>query len=140
MSKGHGKDQYLAIDDTGAILRNLSTFIDNADFDRSVDLADATTVGAESKTFLPGLDGAGLEVSGKYDDTAVSGPDVVLAALFVAKLPVDFEFGPFGNAVGKPKYSGLCYVERYRISAPLEGVIKFSVTLRVNGAPARGAF
>lgn len=140
MSKGHGKNQYLAVEDSGAVLRDLSTFLDNADFDRTVDMADSTTVGSESKTFIPGLDGAGIECAGKFDDEATTGPDVVLAALIDAKTRVDFEFGPLGNATGKPKYSGACFVERYRISAPLEGVVKFSATLRIDGGVTRAAF
>lgn len=141
MSKGHGKDSYLAVEDSAATtLRDLTTYLDNADFDRTVDMSDSTTMGSESKTFIPGLDGAGIELSGKFDDTAVSGPDVVLAGNVAAKVSVGFEFGPLGNAAGKPKYSGECFVERYRISAPLEGVVKFSATLRITGVVTRGAF
>lgn len=141
MAKGHGKDQYLAVEDSaGVVLRDLSTYIDNADFDRQVDMSESTTVGLEDKTFLPGLAGAGLECAGKFDDTAVSGPNVVLGGNIAAKARVGFEFGPLGNAAGKPKFSGECYVERYRVSAPLEGVVKFSATLRVDGPVAVGVF
>ncbi|MGI8425547.1 MAG: phage tail tube protein [Actinomycetota bacterium] len=141
MAKGHGKDQFLQVEDTGAaILRDLSPFLDNSDFDRQVDMSDSTTVGLEDKTSIPGLSGASIELGGKYDDTAVSGPDVVLGGVIASKVRVAFEYGPLGNTTGKPKYTGECYVERFRISAPLENVVKFTATLRVDGPPTRSTF
>lgn len=140
MAKGHGKDQYLAIEDSASItLRDISPFIDSVDFDRQVDLAESTTVGAEDKVYIPGLSGAGLEIAGKYDDTATVGPTLLYGDL-AAKVLVGFEFGPLGNLPGKPKYSGNGFVERFRVSAPLEGVIKFSATFRVDGPVTSGAF
>ena len=141
MAKGHGKDQYLAVEDSaGVTLRDISPYIDSADFDRNVDMADATTVGLEDKVFLPGLSGAGLEIGGKYDDAAVTGPHIVLGGDLATKALVGWEFGPLGNAAGKPKYSGNGYVERFRVSAPLEGVVKFSSTIRVDGPVVVGVF
>jgi len=140
MAQGHGKNQYLSVKDTGGTLRNISVFIDNAEFDRQIDMSESTTVGLEDKIYLPGLNGAAIEVAGKFDDTAVTGPQVVLGGVLAAKVLSGFEFGPLGNAVGKTKYSGNCWVERFRVSAPLEGVVKFAATLRVNGPVTVGVF
>lgn len=139
--KVHGKKSYFAIEDSGAaVLRAIGAHCDSITIDRDVDMADATTIGAESKIFLPGLDGAEITLSGKYDSLLVTGPDVVLAGDFAAKVQVSFEYGPEGNAVGNVKYSGECFVSKYQISTPLEGVVKFSATCKVTGAVVRGTY
>lgn len=138
--KSHGKDSYLGVADSGDVMRDIGVFCDSIDLDRDIDMADSTTIGSESKEFLPGLDGATITLGGKWDDTVTSGPDAVLAALFTAKVTADFEYGPGGNAAAKVKYSGVCYVKNYKVSTPLEGVVKFSATLQISGGVTRGAF
>jgi hypothetical protein len=141
MGKAHGKDQYFAIEDSGATtLRAIGAFCDNIDLDRDFDVADTTTITMESKTGLPGLDGANITLSGKWDSAVTVGPDVVLSGVFAAKVLVGFEYGPDGNAAGKVKYSGECYVRRYRVSGALEGIVKFDATCQVDGAVTRGVF
>lgn len=140
MGKIHGKDSFLALEDSGAVFRTLSTWCDNIEMDMSVDMADSTTIGVESKEFLPGLDGASITLSGKWDSVVTVGPDVVLSGLKSAKLLTGFRYGPGGGTVGLVSYEGDCYVERYAVSSPLEGVVKFNATLRVSGGVTRGAF
>lgn len=141
MAKTHGKDSYLAIEDSAAaVLRNIGVHCDSITLDRDLDMADTTTIGAESKTWLPGLDGAEMTLGGKWDSVAVTGPDVVLEGDFTTKARVGFEYGPEGNATGKVKYSGECYVSKYQVSTPLEGVVKFSATCKIDGAVARSLF
>jgi hypothetical protein len=139
--KTHGKDAYFAIEDSGAaVLRAIGIYCDNIELDRDFDVADSSTIGQESKTGLPGLDGATITLSGKWDSAATTGPDVVLSGAFAAKILVGFEFGPEGNTTGKVKYSGECYVKRYSVGAPLEGIVKFNSTCQVDGAVTRGTF
>jgi len=141
MAKVHGKDSYFAIKDSANVtLRDIGSHCDSIALDRDIDMAETTTIGQESKTWLPGLDGAEISLSGKYDSLVISGPDVVLSDDFTSKARVDFEYGPEGNAVGKVKYSGGCYVSKYQISTPLEGIVKFSATCKIDGAVARGAY
>lgn len=141
MGKTHGKDSYFALEDSAATtLRNIGVHCDLIDIDRDLDMAETTTMGSESKTFLPGLDGATLTLSGKFDSDAITGPDVVLAGNFAAKVKVGFEYGPEGNGAGAVKYSGECYVNKYKVSSPLEGIVKFNATITVDGAVARGVF
>jgi hypothetical protein len=135
MAKTHGKDSHLSVD--GAAVGD---YCDSIELDRSVDMADSTTIGQESKTFLPGLDGAAMTLAGKWDSIAEVGPDAVLAPALASKELVAFAYGPEGNAAGKIRYTGNCYVERYAVSSPLEGIVKFNSTLRVNGAVARDVF
>lgn len=139
--KVHGKDSYFAIEDSAAVtLRNIGVHCDSITMDRDLDMADTTTIGLESKTWLPGLDGAEISLGGKFDSVATTGADPVLAGNFAAKVQVGFEYGPEGNAAAAVKYSGECYVMKYQVSSPLEGIVKFSATIKVNGAVARGVF
>ena len=139
--KVHGKDSYFALEDSAAaVLRNIGVHCDSITLDLDIDMAETTTIGAESKTWLPGLDGAEISLGGKWDSVAVTGPDVVLGPNFSTKVRVAFEYGPEGNAAAAVKYSGECYVSKYQISTPLEGVVKFSATIKVDGAVARGVF
>jgi hypothetical protein len=141
MPKVHGKSSYFALEDSAAtVLRNIGVHCDNITLDRDIDMAETTTIGQESKTWLPGLDGAEISLAGKYDSLASTGPDVVLSGDFATKVQVGFEYGPEGNATGKVKYAGECYVSKYQISSPLEGIVKFSATIKVTGAVARSVF
>ena len=139
--KKHGKDSYFAIEDSGAaVLRAIGDHCDSIALDRDWDMADSTTMGLEDKTFISGLGGATIALGGKYDSLAVTGPDVVLAGLGGLEVSVGFEYGPEGNASGSVKYSGECFVSKYQVNSPLEGVVKFSATLQVTGVVTRGAF
>jgi hypothetical protein len=139
--KVHGKKSYFAIEDSVATtLRNIGVHCDSIVLDRDLDMADSTTIGQEAKTFVPGLDGAEISLGGKFDSLAVTGPDVVLAGDFAAKVQVGFEYGPEGNTAGNVKYSGECFVSKYQVSTPLEGVVKFSSTIKITGAVVRGVF
>ncbi len=141
MAKTHGKDSYLAVEDSAAaVLRAIGNFCDSIELDRSVDMADSTTIGQESKTFLPGLDGGAITLSGKWDSVVDVGPDPVLAPNVNTKASVGFSYGPEGNAAGKVMYTGECYVERYAVSSPLEGIVKFNSTLRITGGVTRSVF
>jgi hypothetical protein len=141
MAKVHGKDSYFAIEDSGAVtLRAIGDHCDTITLDRDIDMAETTTIGGESKTWLPGLDGAEISLAGKFDSLALTGPDVVLSGDFAAKVRVGFEYGPEGNATGKVRYAGECYVSKYQVSSPLEGIVKFSATIKVDGAVARSTY
>lgn len=141
MAKGHGKDAHFAMEDSaGVTLRNIGEFCDSVELDRDVDMADSTTIGLEDKTFISGLAGATISLGGKWDSLITTGPDAVLAPNVGNDISVGFEYGPIGNTLGMVKYSGECYVEKYQVSSPLEGVVKFSATLRVSGPPVRATF
>jgi hypothetical protein len=138
--KAHGKDSFFSIGDAAAVVRDIGIFCDSIDFDRDLDMADSTTIGDEAKEYLAGLDGGGITLVGQWDDTVSTGPDDTLAGLLAAKITGAFIYGPGGNGAARTKYSGAAYVEKYRVSTPLEGVVKFNATLRISGAIVKGVF
>lgn len=141
MAKYHGKDSYFGLEDSAATtLRDVGQYCDSIEEEFSVGMADSTTIGAEAKTFLSGLSESTISLAGKWDDAATTGADLVLSGNVGNEVSVGFEFGPAGNTTGKTKYSGECFVSKYHVSAPLEGVVKFSATLQVTGVVTRGTF
>lgn len=138
--KYHGKDSYFSLEDSAATTLRAIVDFDSIEIDYAVGMADSTTIGLEAKTFLSGLSESTISLSGKWDDAATIGADVVLSGNVGNDVSVGFEFGPAGNTTGKVKYSGECFVTKYQVSAPLEGVVKFTASLQVTGAVTRGTF
>lgn len=131
----HGKDSVFTIDSD-----TLTTYLTDISLDRSVDEAETSTMGGESKTFLPGMDEATISIAGRYDSTASTGPDAVLAALVGNDTLVAFEYGPEGSANGAVKYSGNCFATSYNVSAPVADIVAFTATFRVSGAVTKGTY
>lgn len=135
MAFTHGKDSVFTINSV-----TLTTFIDNVDFSRTVDVADTSTMGSESKSYLSGLSDATFSISGKYDSTSTTGPDDVLNGLVGNESAVTFEWGPEGGTTGKIKYSGSCFVTSYNQTAPVGDVVAFAADLQVTGTITRGTY
>jgi hypothetical protein len=132
---------YFGVEDSaGTTLRNLTTYITDVEFPRTVDVAETTTKGQTAKTYVQGHTDATITVNGRYDSTATTGPDVVLAGLVGDAGTVGFEFGPEGNANGATKYSGEAILTGYSISSPLADVVGFTAEFQITGAVTKGTF
>jgi hypothetical protein len=128
------------LDDAGGTLRTLTAFLDNVTFSNSVDVADTTTMGTEVKTYLSGHSDATLSISGLYDSTATTGPDVVLQGIVGKESTSSFEYGPEGGSTGKVKISGEAFLTGYEINAAGGDAVKFTADFQVSGAVTQGAF
>lgn len=135
MAKHHGKDSYLSVNAV-----NLTTYLDSIEFPRSVETAETTTMGSESKSYISGLSDATISIAGKWDETASTGPDAVLSGLVGSDSSVAFEYGPHGNAASAIKYSGNLFLTSYQVSSPLGDVVAFTAEFQVTGDITRGAF
>lgn len=133
----HGKNTYLAI---GATPTDISTYLDSVDFTRSKDVHDDTTFGNNSHTKRGGLLNGTVSISGMYDTTATVGPDAVIKAALLDEDPVDFEYGPEGDAAGKVSETGLMVVSDYAVSSPVADLVKFTATLEISGDVTSGTF
>lgn len=137
MAFWHGKGLVFKIDNSAGTLATLTSYIDSVDFDNSVDLGETTTAGAEDKTFVSGQAEHDLSISGKYDETASTGPDAVLFGIVGLETTSTFEFGPAGSTSGRPKYTGECFLTGYKTSAPVGGVVTFTADFKITGAVTR---
>jgi hypothetical protein len=81
-----------------------------------------------------------LSISGKYDSTAATGPDVVLQGLIGLETTSTFEYGPEGGATGKVRYTGECFLTGYSVSSPVGDVVSFTADFQISGAVTRGTF
>lgn len=141
MAMSHGMVSYFAVEDSaGSTLRNLSTYLTDVDFPLTQDVAETTTKGQTAKTYVQGHTDATITINGRWDNTASTGPDVVLRSLIGDAGTVGFEFGPEGNANGDYKYSGECICTGYTVSSPLADVVGFSATFQITGAVTIGTF
>lgn len=141
MTSTHGKNTYFAVKDSGgATLRNISANLNSVDFNRNPDVHEDTTYGQTGKTKKGGLTDGQINLAGFWDKTALIGSETVLESLVGLFDPVDFEYGPEGNAVGKFKKSGKCVLSAYNVSSPVGDLVGFTATLDISGAVTDGTF
>jgi hypothetical protein len=137
MAMYHGKGLAFKIDNAAGTLQTLTAYVDGVDLDNSVDMGETTTANIEDKTFVSGQAEHGLSISGKWDDTATTGPDAILFGLVGNETSSTFEFGPGGLTAGKVKYTGECFLTGYKKSAPVGGVVTFTADFKITGAVTR---
>jgi hypothetical protein len=137
----HGKDSYFSLEDSaGTTLRVLTTYLTDVNANFTQAEAETTTKGSTPKSFVQGHTDSTIELSGRYDSTATTGPDAVIYSLYGDTGTCLFEFGPEGGTTGKVKYSGECFLTDYKINTPLADIVGFTATLRVTGAVTRATF
>lgn len=132
----HGSDTDFRLDDSGGVLTDISSACDNVSFPRVRDSHETTTFKKDSKTYLSGLKGATISVSGKYDPTA----DAVLEAAYDDGGEKSFQYGPAGEATGAKKYTGECICTSYEVQSPVGDVATFSAEFQVTGDVAVGTY
>ena len=136
----HGKGGVFKIDNAAGTLQTLTSYVDQWSINQTVDTAETTTMGSEVKTFLSGQSDGTITVSGLYDSTASTGPDVILAGLIGLEASSTFELGPEGGTTGKIKYSGECFLTGYEITAAKGDAVKFTADFQATGAITKGTF
>lgn len=137
----HGKDSVFKVEDSaGTTLRDLTAYLTDVTMSFEQDEAATTTKGQTWETYLQGHARSSIELTGRYDSTVTSGPDVVIFGLVADVGTCGFEFGPEGGTSGKVKYSGECFLTAYEPASPLGDIVGFTATLRVTGAVTRGTF
>lgn len=130
----HGKGGVFKIDNAAGTLQTLTAYIDQWSINQTVDTAETTTMGSEVKTYLSGQSDGTISVSGLYDSTAATGPDVVLSGLIGLETTSTYELGPEGSSAGKIKYTGECFLTGYEITAAKGDAVKFTADFQLTGA------
>lgn len=140
MTQYHGKSGAFKLDDTGGSLRDISAYCDEVSIKREVSTAEATTFGDTARDYLAGLMDATLSISGKWDDAATTGVDVVVGENLVAVATRSFEWGPSGTTTGRIKYSGECIITSFEITGNFDDVVTFSMEVQTTGGITRGTW
>lgn len=129
----HGKSAVFKLDDSGGTLRDLSAYLDDVSFPRSIETAETTTFGSSAKSYITGLTDATISLSGKFDATA----DGYLAGVVGQAATLSFEYGPAGSTGGNVKYEGECILTSYEVGATVGDAVTASVELQVTGSITR---
>jgi hypothetical protein len=146
MAKKHGKSSAFTITDIGGAERDLSQFCDSVEMPQVVATAETSGMGDSAQEFIPGMAGATISISGSWDNTATTGPDVVLGGLLGAggvKTDGDaptFEYGPEGSTNGLIRYTGTAILTGYTVSSAVGSKVTFTASLLVTGAVTRDVF
>ncbi len=129
----HGKDSVFKLDNSGGSLTDISTYVNSVDFPETADVAETTTLGDGSKSYIVGLKDATLSISGLWDSTL----DGILGAVVGQSATLSFEYSPEGTTGGNVKYTGECILTSYSQSSPVGDVVGFSADMQVSGDVTR---
>ena len=139
MAKFDSSVSVLKLDDTGGTLRDISPYLtDVSGLPGPRNLNEITALGDTGSKFHPGLQNSTPSISGHYDTTATSGPDVVLGGLRTHTAAISFEYYPQGTGSGF-KYTGDIWVTDYTISSTVGSHVTFTASLQVDGVVARAS-
>lgn len=135
------QDAVFKIDDTGANLQDLSTYIIAVDgLPGPRKLSEATALGDAGTKWHPSLEDVPFTLELYWSSDADNGPDTVLGPLRTHTAAVDFEFGPEGAEEGDVKYYGTCWVRNFTIPVRVGNLVFAKAELQVNGQVARTTF
>ncbi len=129
----HGKSSVFKLDNSGGSLTDISTYVNSVDFPETADVAETTTLGSSSKSYIVGLKDATLSISGLWDATI----DGILGAVVGQTASLSFEYSPEGTGSGAVKYTGECILTSYSQSSPVGDVVGFSADMQVSGDVTR---
>ena len=116
----------------------LSAFFNNADLSRDVNVPETSTFGVNDRTYIVGLRGGTVSLAGYFDETAVTGSDVVLNATLGVAAARLVTVGPIGLVIGDPVYMFTTHSTSYGVSAPVDGVVAITADLQATAEIDRG--
>lgn len=113
---------------------DISAYVTSVSAPFGAETHEVTTLGATSKSYIPGLKDSTISIEGKFDPTV----DAHLAG--IVGLQVAFEYGPQGSTTGNVKYTGNCICTSYEPETPVDAEATFSAEFQVTGGWTRGTY
>lgn len=136
MAFSHGKDSYFNVDNPAGTPTDVSAYCDDVSFPETTDVAETSTFGKASKTYIVGLKDGTISISGNWDPTL----DAVFGSQPAAGASRTFIYGPAGSTGGFVKYTGECHMTSYEPSGGIGDAAKFSAEFQVTGDVTRTTF
>lgn len=136
----HGKAQKFQLDNSAGTLTDLSSYINNVSFPRSVDTGETTAFGNSAKTYIPGLQDATISVEGMFDSTVDAHIVALIAALdsgSLATASYEYKANNAATSATNPAFQGESIVTSYEVSAAVGDVVTFKLELQCSGAITR---
>lgn len=136
MAFTHGKNTYFSLGSAGSESTevDISSYLSEVGFPSSIETAETTTFGQDTKTYVIGLRDATISLSGIHDPTV----DAQLSGAIGNAIALNFTYSPEGNQSGDVTYSGAAYITSYEISSGVSDMVGFSAELQVTGSVTRG--
>lgn len=135
----HGKKSKFSIDNAAGTLIDISAYCEEVTLSNEIDTAETSTFGSTYKTYVTGLIGASLSVSGRFDAAGATTVDSVLGGILGQEASLTFEYQPSNAAVSvtNPKYTGECICTSYEVSGGVGDMVGFSAEFQITGAVTR---
>lgn len=131
MAKSHGRKARFSIQAAGGSLTDISPYISDTGLARAVDAAEVTVLNQDDRTYVPGLKGATIPLTGFYDPTF----DALMEGILGQERT--FQYDPAGTGSGLPRYAGSCIVTAYEVGTGTGGAATATGSLQVTGAVTR---
>ena len=130
----------LEIADAAGVPRNLAACISEIEpLGRATSWVEVTGLNDAAREFQPGLElPQEFAIYGFFDDTAVSGPDAVLAGI-VGQIR-EVSYGPAGRLPGQRKISGQFLCLSYQVFGRIDGPVRFAARFRQTGPVSLGVW
>ena len=125
MAKQSGLGDYVAVDDSAGIIRDLSDDITNYEIGNSQNLLDSTSIGSSGMEKIIGLGDLTITLSGIFDAASNKAHDVFKTKSGVRTVTIAIG----GNTTGYPELEAECLVGDYNLSRGNDGALTWSVTL-----------
>lgn len=127
MAFTHAKDTFVSLNAS-----DLSAFADNVEFNPTGDSHDLTTFGQDGHVKGGGLTDGTCTVSGKYDNTASTGPQAVIVPLI--NTVVELIYRPEGTGSGLPERTVDVLVQSYTETSAVADYVMWSLSLEFSGS------
>lgn len=121
MAFGHGKSCAVYVNG-----RDLSAYFTSAGPEMSRDLAETTTMGKDSKTFIPGLRESMFSADGLFDGNAAAAAAIVDTALGASTDSLVAIYPIGDTALGSVGYAMRARAKAHKVKSPVDGVVDTS--------------
>lgn len=142
MAVVNSRSSIFKISDVVATSRDLSCYVDSVDgLLPDMGTEEITTfcnTGVASAATIQ--QATAFTIGGPFDTTATTGPDAVLAPLWVAGTPTPFEYAPAGIGTGNRKFSGNGIVTQYKVTSTAGSVVRYTASILPTGGVAVGVY
>lgn len=131
---------YVAVDDSGGTIRDISQFVTQSSWPRTVDMLDSHGVADVSKESTAGLkDGDVIQLEIIWDNTATTGFVAVFGGDSIGDTR-SVEYGPNGSTGGEEKISAEAIIQTVDRGHSRGELVTATVSLQVTGTVTEGTF
>lgn len=127
----HGSKAVFTIQDSGGVVRDITTFLDQEGLARSADTAEVSTNGTTSKKYIPGLLDGTIPIGGPFDVTVDGYLNGILG------MERNFVYQPQGPGTGNPNYAGAAILTSYEPDTAVDDAGRMTGEFQITGNVTR---